>query len=304
MSDDNSYVTQFEDYLESRNMKDEFERADGKGKSAIANKYVREEIPFDEKPAVVKALNDKYENAGPFLNNKRLEEGNTGRICSPDRIYKPEEIIIYLLKRLQSGEDESKKFIRSELAAELGLSPQSFDKYMQKFGNEKGIDIFGSKIKAELRHGKNTYDHTVHPVFLALNLTEVHFLTALLPELVKKNKSYEKIALGIAGDVYRQLSDYAKEKMDHFIPKETRNEQLKGIQASGYRKEKDDLPFFRKSSIPCSIELNHDVIVSGIIRFDEAKGLWQITEEGTGTVITFNEEEVTDGPKRYKNKKI
>ncbi len=305
---DDIYVKQFKDYLVKKKLKDKFDKADGKGKSKIANKYVKEEIPFAEKPAVVKSLNDEYENEGPFLNNKKLKEGNMGRICSPNLIYQPEEIVIHLLKKLQSGENESLKIVRSDIADELGLSPQSLDKYLQKLKSSEGINLFNHHIKIDkLRHGKNTYDDTIHPIFLTLNLTEVYFLTVFLPCFLKGDM--QNIAIDIAEDVFSQLSDdYAKKKMaglrakmGYPIPQSVSEAQSKGTR--GYRKEKKDfLHYFHKSGDPCSIEFKDGMKVSGIITSWKGNQ-FQMTEDGTDRIITFNEDDVNEVKRKLNSKK-
>ena len=79
-----------------------------------------------------------------------------------------------------------------------------------------GLEVMGTTVKiVEQRSGHSnlSYKSTVHPIFLALNLSEVF---ALL-------KALEQAAQGImTGDVYRnifnnvycQLSDYAKKMLD------------------------------------------------------------------------------------------
>ena len=277
----------FEEYLAKKSKKEEFDNADGKGKSQIANEYVRDVVAFDDKPATVKALNVLFDGKGPFANRQ-------DKICSPDRIYDDSEIFVYLLKRLQAGENTDLTIVRADLADELGISPQSLDKYLLRLKSSKGLDILGSKVKIdELRHGKNTYDHTIHPVFLALNLTEVYFLTVKLPSLVKKDQ--KETALGIVGDVYRQLSDYAKAKMDHFFSKESRKEQLKGIQVRGYRNEKKDILYYEKSGEMCSIELKDKGWLSGIILKGDDNSHYKL-QKNNGEVITFTADDRISGP--------
>ena len=285
MSDYDIYVEKFEEYLSQRNKKDDFDVADGNGKAEIANEYVREEIPFDKKPAVIRALNEKFAGQGPFLYN-------SDKICNPDKIYDSIEMEIYLLKRLQSGEDIISRNKRDDIAEEFGYSSRTLAKKIQKLNLDH--DLLGSRIEIEnLRHGNNTYDHTIHPVFLALNLTEVYFLTVILPKLAKRyEKNIKNTALDLAGDVYRQLSGYGKEKIDHFISEADKDNLLN--RRKGYRKE-DEMGFLHYlkhyPKIKCVLELKGQGVVYGTI-WPANGDKFKIINDKTGESRLFDSKDI------------
>lgn len=278
MSDNDIYVKKFKDYLIENNKKGDFD----KDRSKTVNEYIREKVKFDDKPSVVKALNAEY-----------------GDICNPEKIFTRTEIEIYLLKCLQSGEDISKKISREKLSEDFGYkSTRAFGNHLRKLDKEH--DLLGNLIEIEnLRHGNNTYDHTIHPVFLALNLTEVYFLTVILPSIA--NKFEKETALDIAGDIYRQLSCYAKEKIDHFINAKEKDNLLK--RNRGYRKEKEDgVLDFNKHEWKCTLQLNDKKWYSGVIKRDKNNS-YIIINDITGESRVFNLEDVVSGPLRIKSNK-
>lgn len=77
---------------------------------------------------------------------------------------------------------------------------------------EKGWTILGNKIKIYCDDGpagRISYNSTVHPLLLALNLTEVYTLTVGLKEMAK-GTVYQDVAGYLADAVYSQLSDYGE----------------------------------------------------------------------------------------------
>ena len=295
MEQDDKIKEEFEKYLERKNRKDEFDNGDGDTKSQIANEYVREFVPFEDKPEVIIALNKKYAGQGPFP-NKGPNIEDEGKICSPNNIYCRVEKEIYLLKRLQAGEDEGKSNKRDILAEKLGLSTRTLSDEIQRLNYEH--DLLGSTIEiGNLRHGKNTYDHTIHPVFLALNLTEIYFITVILPKLVKRsNQSIKDTALNIAGDIYRQLSEYAKEEINASISTAEKETLLKC--RKGYRMEDEKGFLFYLKHMPkikCKLKLKEKGMVSGTI-WPTDDGQYKIKNEKTGETTIFNSCDIVSGP--------
>lgn len=79
-----------------------------------------------------------------------------------------------------------------------------------------GIEVLGSSICLDItdnRYGQKECATTVHPIFLPLNLTEVHALTVYLPKVLKKNSINRQIVMDIIERIKLQLSDYACEKL-------------------------------------------------------------------------------------------
>lgn len=79
-----------------------------------------------------------------------------------------------------------------------------------------GIEVFGSTICLDIsdnEYGQKECAVTVHPIFLPLNLTEVHALTVYLPEVLKRHGVNRQIIMDIIDRIKLQLSDYAYEKL-------------------------------------------------------------------------------------------
>ena len=135
-------------------------------------------------------------------------DGNTERdfrVCLYDKIFTRTETQIRLLKYLQGGENPVREFMRrqSEIEKEFGLSHNGLQKNLKEL--QDGTDILGTHVQITLQDGNN-YDYTVHPIFLALNISELYMVTATLKEALGAR------ADNILADIYRQLSDYAKDK--------------------------------------------------------------------------------------------
>ena len=78
-----------------------------------------------------------------------------------------------------------------------------------------GLEAFGTTIELEQKNSgrKRYYKATVHPVFLALNLTEAYAMTAYLQRCLKRNDPNSMVVQSIIDRIKAQLSDYAWEKL-------------------------------------------------------------------------------------------
>ena len=125
-----------------------------------------------------------------------------------------------ILKYLQGGE----KHIGQIVTDLLGNRNDSIDTRTIRKDLEvlrKGMDVLGTTVKIEESrkgHAKLYYESTVHPVFLALNLTE---LFALL-QLLEKNAEDRVIGpelQAIFDKVYGQTTEYARGIIDSKLQK-------------------------------------------------------------------------------------
>ena len=157
------------------------------------------------------AYSERYEWMAVF--NQLLHDHVEGSVpLDWGKLTERVEVETEILKLTQGGTNpDLSKQTREALAEKLHFTPEALKPYLTRL--QKGKLILGSKVSIELARASNVYDSTVHPVFLALNLTEVNFLVNHL-RLQCKGSSYEPIAEQIAYDVYRQLSVYAKSRMD------------------------------------------------------------------------------------------
>ncbi len=79
-----------------------------------------------------------------------------------------------------------------------------------------GIDVFGTTVKVEdvtESHSIKSYKSTVHPLFLALNLTELFALLRLL-EGASTDPAVGATYKNIFDSIYSQITDYARSKID------------------------------------------------------------------------------------------
>lgn len=94
---------------------------------------------------------------------------------------------------------------------------QSFIRTIQRdlVALRDGINVFGTTIRIEETtegHSLKSYQSTVHPVFLALNLTELTALLKLLEE-----HADDRVYGGILDSIYNQLTDYAEGRVTPFL---------------------------------------------------------------------------------------
>lgn len=149
--------------------------------------------------------------------NAFMEENSNGRTYAPllfEKLTERAEVETEILKLTQGGTDpERNKRSREELAEMLHFSTEALKPYLKRLREENHRNLMGSSVGIRLKYGDNTYDSTIHPVFLALNLSEVNFLVNHL-RLQFRGTPHEQIAEMISYDIYRQLSDYARDRMD------------------------------------------------------------------------------------------
>ena len=120
-----------------------------------------------------------------------------------------------------------------------------------------GLEAFGTTIELEeMRVGrKRYYKATVHPIFLALNLTEVYAMTEYLQKRVRPGDPNSLVVKTVIDRIKAQLSDYAWEKLynmkrpdDHhnyYISDETLANTREGIKM-----------YLEKSGRTCSFYFN------------------------------------------------
>ena len=178
----------------------------------IIHKYLKS-LDFNDRPSMREAIN--------FFFDGFAEEWRSGQpMCMMDKCWDPTERTIFMLKYLQGGEKPAAEARRSqaEIAEYLGLSENAVGAALASL--ERKLNLLGSNIEIE-RSGcrGNNYDNTVHPVFLALNLTEAFFLTEVLRRtfdtISGEGKRWQDTAADIAYDVRRQLSEnYCIGQMD------------------------------------------------------------------------------------------
>ncbi len=137
------------------------------------------------------------------IKNKR--QSNLKLLCQVDKIYDSIEFKVKLLKFLQ-GKKEGIR--REEIARYFNVSEYTIGKRLLELQSTEN-HILGTKVKIELKRKTNSYNSTVHPIFLALNLSEVYTLLGIL---IQQEPSISGgTARSMTSDIVSQLTDYAKD---------------------------------------------------------------------------------------------
>ena len=171
---------------------------------------------------------------------------------------------IDLLKMLQEGKT------KQDLLDRYTVTRKTIEKDLDEL--IKGTKILGQHIKIrnyQSESRKLTYQSTIHPIFLPLNLTEVYYLFLGLKLLARNPKGSvvsEKYD-SLANRIYAQLSDYARSEIekktkefDIDLPQvEEFYKYLGSIDEEDMAKSsiKDTLMYLFKSQAECTIRLNN-----------------------------------------------
>ena len=112
-----------------------------------------------------------------------------------------------------------------------------------------GMDVLGVKIRIESKHEgsqKHYYISTVHPIIMALNLSELFALLKLLENASSKNGGdvYKNIFQGI----YSQMTDYAESRIAGLLKnKYDKTEIINKLEEEAFRHKDYKLIFWLKS---------------------------------------------------------
>lgn len=115
------------------------------------------------------------------------------------------ERMIEMLKFLQEG-----KKTREDIAEHLCQSITTINADLKKL--QDGYSLLGHHVQIAVKRRENTYESTIHPVILPLNLSEVYALTVGL-KMLKDNNLFGATYDYLADYIYDQLSEYGKKRM-------------------------------------------------------------------------------------------
>ena len=176
---------------------------------------------------------------------------------------------IILLKRLQVEEFAKRKTkgsipagakkTKAELEEEFGISYETIRRYFGRL--QEPHSLLGSNVKVLFEEDPVSYESTIHPVFLALNLVEVNLLTTMLKHTFK-DTGLSEVANDIADDIYRQLSEHARSIIDNSGKKlQVRFEHnpKKLEKKAGYRQERSELENCYKRDCFGTLTLKRDL---------------------------------------------
>ncbi|MDD4754208.1 MAG: hypothetical protein PHT78_13385 [Desulfitobacteriaceae bacterium] len=151
---------------------------------------------------------------------------------------------------------------REEIAQYFGISERALSDDLSELQNGS-YSFLGYNMKINLRRGDNTYDSTIHPVFLPLNLSEVYTLTIGL-KLTGKGTAFEDVFNYVSDCIYDQLSNYGQKRI--FEKAKATNVHFSDEHKKAYRYEEDILnanlkqkrsqmfAYYLKSGVLCEIE--------------------------------------------------
>lgn len=113
----------------------------------------------------------------------------------------------------------------------------------------EGMDVLGTKVKIESRHAgsqKHYFISTVHPIVLALNLSELFALLKLFENASMKDggEIYKNIFQGI----YSQMTDYAESRIAGLLEnKYDKTQIINRLEEDAFRHEDYKLVYWMKS---------------------------------------------------------
>lgn len=117
---------------------------------------------------------------------------------------------LYIVKELHE-----KGRTTAYLGNKLWISDRTIDEDLAKLRSYTGVSIMGQKIRVrgiERQKGNIEFQSTVHPIFLALNLTQVVVLLQGLQHMIK-DEAYKEYALKLSANIWNELSDYARRRI-------------------------------------------------------------------------------------------
>ncbi|MDP3443649.1 MAG: hypothetical protein Q8T08_12390, partial [Ignavibacteria bacterium] len=191
------------------------------------NQYTRSLFETREQFISVMNIFIDYIIDSDFLETQKTIKKGRGKSkykCQVDKIYDSVEMKVKLLKFLQGTKDGKR---RTEIANHFNISLNSIDKRLTELQSREN-HILGTKVQIELERSTNSYNSTVHPIFLTLNLSELYMLLGILKRQEKSIAGNE--VRKIITDIVSQLIDYAKGilknsgiDMDGYVDDETRS---------------------------------------------------------------------------------
>ena len=167
---------------------------------------------FDDRPDVVRSLDVLFAELGMNDETKRRRD-----YLSFERIYRRDEVIVLLLKHLQSATDGN-RYTRAEIADFFLTSEKTINTYIALLRPSKDPErrarVFGQAVQLNPDRGTNKPDSTTHPLFLPLNMVELYTLVDVLVQHMD-DLVEGRIIESILGRVLDQTTGYAEERLGH-----------------------------------------------------------------------------------------
>lgn len=97
------------------------------------------------------------------------------------------------------------------------VSGRTIEDDLAKLRSDDGVSVMGQKITVrgiERQSGNIEFQSTVHPVFLALNLTQVVVMLQGLKHMAK-DEAYKEYALKLSANIWNELSNYGRRRIKY-----------------------------------------------------------------------------------------
>jgi len=91
----------------------------------------------------------------------------------------------------------------------LWISDRTIEEDLSKLRSEEGVSILGQRVRVkgiERQNGRIEFKSNVHPIFFALNLTQVVAMLQGL-KLMTEDKAYKEYALKLTANIWNELSE-------------------------------------------------------------------------------------------------
>lgn len=186
-----------------------------------------------------------------------------------------------------------KKMRTGELADYFGVDERTIRTDIDSL--RMGMEVLGVKIKIESKHEgsqKHYYISTVHPIMLALNLSELFALLKLLENASSKNggEVYKNIFQGI----YSQMTDYAESRIAGLLEnKYDKTEIINTLEEDAFRHKDYKLIYWLKSGkfIDISYLGKNNTLFKEKVKLIDLDGdeLKILGEDGKNRFIDYND---------------
>ncbi|NLN84339.1 MAG: HTH domain-containing protein [Firmicutes bacterium] len=161
----------------------------------------------------------------------------------------PFERRIEILKVLQG-----KKMRIGELAEYFDFDERTLREDIKSL--REGLNVLGTTVKIDSSHEgsqRHYYKSTVHPIFLALNLSELFALLKLLE--VRSQKNNGEVYESLFQKIYSQMTDYAEGRISHLLKGEYEKKEIVNTLEEEVFNKDIKLVFWNKSQI--FVEINY-----------------------------------------------
>lgn len=234
----------------------------------ITDREVIEIIPAAIKDTVISYTKDNNTAIHIFkeyLKFLKKEYGITVTVDFPLTFNAQFDRQMYIVKRLHEG-----NYRLQDMADTLWVSDKTISTDLQQL--EDGITILGQDLHISRQdvYYRNEGVNTVHPIFLAANLTQIVILLRGL-EMQAQDPAYQEYAIRLAANIWSELSDYGRSRIMDVSAQlnlniewfnkleDSRNKGLYSTEAHcSYDDGVGNVVYFLKNGKSCTIEIENE----------------------------------------------